>query len=220
MSSSLLICGGTFDPPHRAHTQLPPLVAKRLGCDRILYIPAAVNPLKCSEPPAAADHRLAMLRLGVAGVPNAQISRIELDRSGPSYTVQTLEALRDQVGQHVELRLLLGSDLVLEFPRWHQPQRILRLATPAVLLRPPDDRAAFRERLLEAYSAQQVELWMSWVVAVAPMDVTASEIRQRLRGGQDVEGLLEPEVIEYIREHGLYGYESDEGTKGLRDQGV
>ncbi len=205
MPCSLLIFGGTFYPPHRAHTQLPPLVAERLGCDRILYIPAAINPLKCDEPPADADHRLAMLRLAVAGVPNAEISTIELDRRGPSYTAETVEALRNQVGEEVVLRLLLGSDLVLEFPRWHEPHRILELATPVVLLRPPSDKAAFRERLLEGCSAQQAEQWLSWVIAVAPMDVTASEVRQRLRAGQNVAGLLEPAVIEYIREHGLYG---------------
>ncbi len=218
MPSSLLIFGGTFDPPHRAHTELPPVVSKRLGCDRILYIPAAINPLKGSEPPTAADHRLAMLRLAVAPVPNAEISTVELERCGPSYTVETLEALRNQVGEEVVLRLLLGSDLVLEFLRWHEPQRILELATPVVLLRPPSDKATFRKRLLEVYSSQEAEQWLSWVIAVVPMDVTASEIRHRLRAGQNVDGLLEPAVIEYIREHGLYGIErqSDPGAPGTK----
>ena len=84
MDDPILIFGGTFDPPHLAHTALPPLVARRLDCKRILYIPAAANPLKTDAPPTAVEHRLAMLRLALADVPDAEISTIELDRPGPS----------------------------------------------------------------------------------------------------------------------------------------
>ncbi len=203
-TSSLLIFGGTFDPPHLAHTRLPPLVAKRLGADRIIYVPAAANPLKPNRP-TPARHRLAMLRLAIASVPDAEIDSIELDRPGPSYTVQTLEALRERYGDDVELRLLMGADQVPDFDRWREPQRILELATPAVLLRPPGDERAFRERLAGIFPPHLADRWVSWTVPVPPMDVTATEIRRRLSAREDVSDLLDPVVADYIREHGLYG---------------
>ena len=202
--SSLLIFGGTFDPPHLAHTRLPPLVAKRLGADRIIYVPAAANPLKPNRP-TPARHRLAMLRLAIASVPDAEIDSIELDRPGPSYTVETLEALRERYDDDVELRLLIGADQVPDFDRWREPQRILELATPAVLLRPPGDERAFRERLAGFFPPHLADRWVSWTVPVPPMDITATEIRRRLSAREDVSDLLDPVVADYIREHGLYG---------------
>ena len=204
MPSSLLIFGGTFDPPHLAHTSLPPVVARHLGCDRIMYVPAAANPLKSDQPSTAPEHRLAMLRLATATIPHAEIRTIELDRPGPSYTVQTLEALSEEYGTEVELRLLLGADLVLDFHRWRDPQRILQLATPAVMLRRPCDAHAFRGRLSAIYDARETERWVSWTVPVPLVDVTATEIRKRLAAGEDLGDLLEPAVVEYIAKHGLY----------------
>lgn len=95
----VLIFGGTFDPPHRAHATLPAKAAERLGCDLILFVPAAISPLKARQPVASPEHRLAMLLLAIADVPNARISTIELDRAatqggGPSYTIDTLRALK------------------------------------------------------------------------------------------------------------------------------
>ena len=201
----LLVFGGTFDPPHVAHVALPPLVARRLGCERILYVPAAVNPLKTGYDPTPGAHRLAMLRLALARVPDAEISSLELDRPGPSYTVDTLEALRGQLEPETELYLLIGSDQALVFEKWKRWQRILELATPAVMVRPPLDEAGYRRRLSETYSAQQAQRWLEWTADVPYLDVCATELRQRLLEAGDVRGLLQPAVLAYIRENGLYG---------------
>ncbi len=203
-SSRLLIFGGTFDPPHRAHTVLPPVVAERLDCDRILYVPAALNPLKPDHPAATADHRLAMLRLALADVANADLCTIELDRPGPSYTVETLEALRTQHDSAVELRLLLGSDQALEFVRWKDWQRILELASPAVLLRPPLDRAQFHDQLRNVQPPALAKRWVDWIVDTPKLDISATELRDRLASDQGLEELLDPQVLEYIRKHRLY----------------
>jgi nicotinate (nicotinamide) nucleotide adenylyltransferase len=157
----VLVFGGTFDPPHLAHAQLPMLAAAQLGCDEILYVPAAINPLKSGTKlkPAPPEHRLAMLLLAVADVPGAKISTIELDRKGKSYTIDTLRALHKQQGNSVgsspspRLRarppapspapifhLLIGADQALDFHRWKNWQEIIELATPAVMLRPPWSR--------------------------------------------------------------------------------
>lgn len=202
-STRILIFGGTFDPPHLAHATLPPRVASTLGCERILYIPAAINPLK-DDRPTPAEHRLAMLRLALAGLPQAEIRTIELDREGPSYTIDTVETLRDAFAPDVELHLLIGADQALDFRRWKDWQRILTLATPAVMLRPPLDRAAFRARLEDDFEPDEAARWLTWTAETPLMHISATEIRTRLAAGGDLTGLLDPSVINYIGEHALY----------------
>jgi len=204
MKTRTLVFGGTFDPPHTAHTTLPPLVAARLGCARIIYIPAAANPLKTDLDVTAAEHRLAMLRLAVADVPGAQVSTIELDRPGPSYMIDTLRSLRSRVGDKTDLVLLIGSDQAMSFHDWKDWARIIELATPAVMVRPPLDMAAFRRQLAERYEPDEVERWLGYAVAVPQLDVDATSVRRRLASGGDVRGLLQPNVLAYIREHNLY----------------
>jgi len=203
-ATRLLVFGGTFDPPHLAHTMLPPIVARRLGCPRIIYIPAAANPLKTLRPPTAARHRLAMLRRAVAEVPGAEISTIELDRPGPSYTVDTLHALHGELDSGTEVFLLIGSDQAIGFHDWKDWPRILELATPAVMVRPPLDGDAFRGQLEQHYDAAETTRWMSWAVAVPQLDICATGLRERLGSGGDARGLLQPAVLAYIREQGLY----------------
>ncbi len=204
MSERILVFGGTFDPPHRAHSELPPLVAETLGCRRIVYVPAALNPLKTDHPPTAAEHRLAMLRLAIVDVPGAEISTIELDRSGPSYMVETLEALGGQLEAAAELRLLIGSDQALEFHRWKSWRRILQLATPAVMVREPLDEATYSLRIRETYPQPEAQRWLGWAVDVPRIDTCATKLRRRLAAGEEVGDLVSPAVGRYIREYGLY----------------
>ncbi|MHC5022553.1 MAG: nicotinate (nicotinamide) nucleotide adenylyltransferase [Planctomycetota bacterium] len=200
----ILVFGGTFDPPHRAHTTLPPLVADRLGCETILYVPAALNPLKTERPPTEARHRLAMLRLALREVTNASICRLELERGGPSYTVDTLEALRGRYGPHATLRLLIGADQALQFHDWKDWQRILDLAEPVVMLRPPATEAGFREQLARIYDEAEVEAWIGRVVHLPQIEVSATDLRSRLTRGGPVEDDLDPDVVAYIQREGLY----------------
>jgi nicotinate-nucleotide adenylyltransferase len=202
----VLIFGGTFDPPHVAHATLPTLVARRLRCERIVYVPAAVNPLKAEFEAAPAQHRLAMLRLALARVPDVEISTLELDRPGPSYTVDTLQTIRGELGgDEVELRLLIGSDAALEFEKWKDWKRILELATPAVMVRPPLDETTYRRRLEETFDPQEARQWREWTAAVPYLDICATGLRRLLAEGGDLRGLVQPTVLDYIREHGLYG---------------
>ncbi len=200
----ILVFGGTFDPPHRAHIVLPPLVAKQLGCSFVLYIPAALNPLKTDAPPTADHHRLAMLRVALSGVQGIEIDTIELDRAGPSYMVDTLTALQHRYGKGVKLRLLIGADQAVQFHRWRDWKRILELAPPAVMLRPPFTHDAYVAALKKQYTSSQVEQWASWTIPLPMIDVSSTEIRQRITTGSSLEDILNPPVIEYIQEHGLY----------------
>lgn len=207
----ILIFGGTFDPPHRAHVELPGIVARLLGCDRLIYVPTSANPLK-DEQPAPAQHRLAMLRIAIRDLPGAEIDTIELDGAEvgePSYTIDTLAAFRERFGSVVDLRFLIGADSVLSFDRWREPERILELATPVVVLRPPWTRESFENRLREVFDDDRVESWMRDTVETPLMDISATEIRERLQRGEDATDLIDARVQDYIRREGLYGCASE-----------
>ncbi|MCH8824641.1 MAG: nicotinate (nicotinamide) nucleotide adenylyltransferase [Planctomycetes bacterium] len=204
MMPTLLIFGGTFDPPHRAHTELPPLVADQLDCDRILYVMASLNPLKADSPPTSAEHRLAMLEIAISDLPKAEICTLELDRPGPSYAVQTLEQLREAHGTDVGFYLLLGSDQALQFTKWKDWEHILELATPVVMLRPPLDIKQFEQQLSESCPPKLLANWLEWIADLPQLDISATEIRQRFIVGKGFDDSLDPRVLAYIKEHGLY----------------
>ncbi|HWB19647.1 MAG TPA: nicotinate (nicotinamide) nucleotide adenylyltransferase [Phycisphaerales bacterium] len=210
----ILIVGGTFDPPHIAHTRLAQLAADRLGCERIVFVPAHVSPFKAGAPPTDAEHRLAMLALALADVPNAKISTIEIDRGRthsekPSYTIDTLRELRTQREfQDAELFLLMGCDQALEFHRWKDWQEILKCARPVVLIRSPWDEAEFVRAVRERYGEEEGAEWIARAILPSqgmPMiDVCATEVRERISQGLSCEGLVEEAVEKYIVENGLY----------------
>lgn len=206
----VLIFGGTFDPLHRAHVELPFLVRDELECTHVRYVPAAMNPLK-KDRPTPADHRINMLRLALAEPierGEALIDTRELGRPGPSYTVDTLESLHADLATQTpaEIYLLIGSDAAIGFGQWRSPQRILELATPAVMVRPELDREAFCTALATRPNPiQSEEWWMNRVVGTPLRDICATEIRRRLSAGEATGNLLPRPVEQYIREHGLYG---------------
>jgi nicotinate-nucleotide adenylyltransferase len=200
----ILIFGGTFDPPHRAHVELPALVARRLECERIIYIPAAQSPLKDDAPRSSDGHRIAMLELAIRDLPQAEISTIELDRGGTSYFIDTLDELRRELGENVELYFLIGADQTLEFHHWKAWRGILEQATPAVMLRPPWTKETFGEALKREYDADEAARWSSWLVDAPRLEISATDIRRRLSAGERVDDLLDPLVLGYIRTHRLY----------------
>lgn len=202
-ASTVAIFGGTFDPPQHAHVMLPRLVARQLGCDRLVYVPTRANPLK-DHFPTLAHHRLAMLQLALRDVPEAEICTFELDRPAPSYTVDTLEALAAAAPAGTRFRLLMGSDSALGFDRWRNPERILELATPAVMLRPPMTRERFIEAMTARAGAATARRWADWVVDIPQRPESATAVREGLAAGRSVDDLVDPAVLAYVREHGLY----------------
>jgi nicotinate-nucleotide adenylyltransferase len=205
-----LIFGGTFDPPHRAHVELPQAAARELGCEKVVYVPAAINPLKSGPDhprPTPAQDRLAMLRLALRDVPHVEISELELNRKGPSYTIDTLRALRSNPSTSVppDLFLLIGADQALDFHRWRDWQEIIKLARPAVMLRPPWTLDGFTSALCQRYSPDESQQWLDRTLRTLPvLDITATDIRRSLRDGQPVTGMLASGVESYIRTHHLY----------------
>jgi nicotinate-nucleotide adenylyltransferase len=177
------IFGGQFDPPHAGHLAVVRAARDQLGLDRVLVIPSPRPP---HRPPAQtpADVRLQLAEAAFAGEPGVEVSRLELDRDGPSYTADTLEAL---TAPDRELYLILGADQLAALPTWHRPADVSRLARLVVAARPGAPAPG-----------GVVEL------AMAPNDVSSSDLRRRIAAGEDVAGLVPAGVAAAIERRGLY----------------
>ena len=194
------ILGGTFDPVHLGHLIIAEEAMGALELDRVLFVPAGDPWLKADREITPRQHRLAMVLAAVADNPKFKVSPSELERFGPSYTVETLEEFQEDYGQQTELYFILGADALQDFGRWNQPERVLELATLAVVGRPAQgslDLAAL-EATLPGIGDR-----VAMVDDVA-IGVSATDIRQRVAEGRSIKYLVPPAVEAYIQEHGLY----------------
>lgn len=183
------VFGGTFDPPHLGHVAVARAARDTLGLDRVLLV-VANDPWKKSPERAVtpAVDRLAMVEALVTGELGLVASDMEIRRGGPSYTVATLRELRASHGD-AELFLIIGRDLVDDFPTWHESVEIGRLATIVVVNRP-------------GFVTDPQRDWK--MLVVPPIDISSTRLRERLRSGADVQEFIPPSVQATIRERGLY----------------
>ena len=221
----VIFFGGTFDPPHTAHIDLPQQVRAQvesrdhLGSNAwLVYVPAARSPHKTDIPAATDAQRLDMLRLALAGVERATVWTDELDRAvapdQPSYTVDTLARARDWLNRtgstHTRLRLLIGADQAAAFHRWREPRRIIELAEPIVMGRGDGDTSA--DTILQSlratgfWSDAELEQWRGRIIPIVPNPASATAIRRALADGRpaDAAAMLPPAVLGYITSHRLY----------------
>ncbi len=203
-----LIFGGTFDPPHRRHAQMVAEAANFLGCNRVIILPAGQSPLREGNAAASAQQRLAMATLAFSKVPGVVIDSREMNRSGESFTVDTLrEIARESGASRNDLVLLIGADQALQFDRWKEWREIdHKLATIAIVPRPPLAARDLSAQLDEKFSrlGEDGERWEKSVLPFEAVDLSATEIRSRLRSGQNIGDLVSPEVEAWIRQYGLY----------------
>lgn len=193
------ILGGTFDPPHNGHLKIAAAARSALGLAQIVFIPAGQPPHKLDDPVSPAATRLAMLELALARHPDFVISRLELLRAGPSYTVDTLRELHQTLGDDAEIYFIMGMDSLQNFHTWHQPQEIVKLCKLAVLRRPGFDVD------LDTLEKQVPGVTASVVIIPGPeFDISASEIRARVRRGESIRGLVPPAVAAFIKTNRLY----------------
>lgn len=201
----VLLFGGSFDPPHVGHLILPMLAMDQVGADIVAYIPAGSAPHKQDREQTSAEHRLAMLRLALADRPFLTVLTDEIDRAAdgkPSFTVNTLEALRERLGAGVDLRLLIGGDMLRNFDQWRQPDRILELCALAVMVRPPDTRDALLAALPAGFDRDE---WSPRLLDLPQLDISSTLIRQRIRANKPIAGMTPVAVERYVGEYELYG---------------
>ncbi len=199
--------GGTFDPLHNGHLIAASDALTALALDRVVFIPAAVQPLKVASPATAPAHRLAMVRAAIGGDVRFAIDALEIDRSGLSFTVDTLETY---AARHPtdDLFLLVGADVLATFDQWRLPDRIRALATLAVLERSGSETAMSgtggergEQVAPAAGSGTDGDVRM---LRTRRVDISSTEIRARVRDGLPIRGFVPESVASYIGEHGLY----------------
>ena len=183
------VFGGSFDPVHVGHLIVAEAAADALRLDRVLFVPAHIQPFKIGVHQASPDDRVAMLRAAIAGNPRFVLDLREIERGGPSYTSVTLRELADEHPAD-ELCLMVGADAANDLPHWHEVEEIPRFATVAVLSRPGE---ATRERLAGTID-----------VLVPAVDISATLVRERVRSGRSIRYLVPATVADYIAKHSLY----------------
>lgn len=192
------VLGGTFDPPHYAHLVLAENARVQLGLDLVLFVPVGQPPHKAIHDLASVEHRVAMVEAAIADNVAFRLSRVDLDRPGPHFTVETLRLLKEEYPS-VDLFFLIGGDSLAELSRWRDPAGIVQQAYLVVMPRPgwqvdwePLERLVpqIRERVI-------------WLDAPA-LDISSTDLRRRIHAGLPLRYLVPPSVEEYLRRHNLH----------------
>ena len=194
------ILGGTFDPVHNGHIKVAETVKVQLDLAKVVFVPAGQPWLKSARPVSPAERRVEMLRLAIAGRPGFELSLIEINRPGPSYTVDTVKELRSKTGTGDEYYFILGRDSLSQLPHWKEPNRIIQLCRLVSVPRPGSKLPDFKEleTLIPGLSSCLV------LLDKPEIDVSATQIRKRVAEGLSISGLVSEAVAEYIKQYKLY----------------
>jgi nicotinate-nucleotide adenylyltransferase len=194
------VMGGTFDPVHLAHLAVAEEARRRLNLAVVLFIPAGQPWLKADRPITPAEHRLEMLRLAIAGKPYFKLSTLEIERPGASYSVDTITELKNQFDKESELFLILGWDSLTQFPQWQEPARLIKMCYLVIAPRPgyaaPDLKSL--ETAIPGITSRVV------LLDKPQMEISATEIRERVSRGLSISRFVPEAVGRYIKQHKLY----------------
>jgi nicotinate-nucleotide adenylyltransferase len=214
--------GGTFNPIHRGHIRAASEVIKRFNLDQIFLIPAALPPHKTSELVANAADRLEMINLAIDDLCGLMVSDVELNRPGPSYTIDTIHHFKNKFSPGAGIYLIMGLDAFLEIHTWKSYQELLEQIAFVVMARPGKDHSDAQQgwRILESYLKSSLPADYQFdtaracytsegqqpihIVDIDALDISSTEIREKVKRKQRIENLVTPEVADYIRLKGLY----------------
>jgi nicotinate-nucleotide adenylyltransferase len=185
------LLGGTFDPPHNGHLALAEAAIRELGLEKVIFIPSKRPPHKSRDIISSKEDRLAMLKLALKKRPEFEISEMEFERKGTSYTIDTLSSFKSAFPRE-DFCFLLGADNVIEMEGWHEPERIFEMARVAAVNRPgfvPEGRFVSKVDYFE----------------MPEVDISSTMVREKIRHGESIAGLVPIEVEEYISRNNLYG---------------
>ncbi len=200
--SYVLLFGGSFDPVHNGHLIVARHVAEQLDIGRVVLIPSAVPPHKQDRTLAPAEHRLAMCRLVTDHDPQFEVSDWELSRTGPNYTLNTITHFRTTPGHNTELCWLIGMDSLNELGTWYHAGELVDACTIVTAARPgfEPDEADLRRH----FTSAQVEKLCRHIIPGPRIDISSTNIRQRVAAHRSIRYLVPPEVCDYIHAHRLY----------------
>ncbi len=194
------VMGGTFDPIHNGHLAVAEEVRSRLDMDVLLFMPAGQPWLKADNPVSPAEYRVHMVRLAIADKPYLKLSTVEIERPGPTYTVDTMAELQVQLGTENDLFFILGWGSLTELPQWKEPSRLITLCHLVAVPRPGYPRPD-----LKALEARIPGLSQRVILMDKPeIDISASEIRDRVARGLSITHLVPEPIESYIKQHNLY----------------
>ena len=192
------ILGGTFDPIHIGHLVVAEEARIKLGFSEVLFVPAGQPWLKLDRNITPAAHRVEMVRRAIADNPHFKLSTLEVERPGPSYTVDTLTILRKQLGREARLFFILGRDTLAELPLWKEPEKVVQLCRLVVPPRLGSRDLKHLETALPGLMGKVIQLDMPVI------GISSSGIRQRIAQGLAIRYLVPAEVEKYITEHRIY----------------
>jgi nicotinate-nucleotide adenylyltransferase len=199
----IALFGGTFDPIHLGHTRVAADACHRIGAEKIVFIPAKRSPLKGFLPRASDADRFNMIALAIAGEKSFEVSDYELSKPAPSYTLETVSKFQNDFGSETSIHWLVGADTVDDLVYWHKIVELIDACHLTTMYRagcePPDF-----SRFEGLWGRQRVEKLQRDIVQTPLIDISSTEIRERLAAGHDVTNMLHPAVADYIREHSLY----------------
>lgn len=191
------VLGGTFDPIHYGHLAAAEEARAKLGLREVIFVVAGLPPHKLDEEITPAEHRYAMVELAIASNPHFSLSRIDIDRPGPSYTVDTIALLRQKWTG--EICFIMGMDALMEIDTWHQPQRLIQLCRLVAVERPDFVPDLGRLEAAVPGIAARTE-----IIEMPQMEISSTDLQRRVREGLPIKYQLPPQVEEYIYQHRLY----------------
>jgi nicotinate-nucleotide adenylyltransferase len=203
------VFGGTFDPPHLGHLAAAQEAMDACGLVRVLFVPSERNPLKLDDPISPTEHRLAMTSLAIDDDPRYELSLADIGGDGPSFTVDLLARLRQQLGPDTELAFISGMDVLHELHRWREPLKVLELARLIAIARPGQEPLRPEDVDARVPGASR----RITVVQTPGVAISSSELRRRVADGRSIRYLVPDSVEAYIREHGLYQRSQESGDR-------
>ena len=194
------LLGGTFDPIHSGHLVIAEEARQRFSLAKVFFVPAGQPWLKTGRTITPATHRMEMVKRAIGAKPYFELSTVEVDRPGPSYSVETVAVLQQHLGAEAKIFFLVGWDSLAELPQWKEPAKLIQLCKLVAITRPGFSRPDLKDLESSVPGTTQSVVWLD----IPPVDISSSDIRKRVAQGLSIRGLVPDEVEIYIKEQNLY----------------